>query len=79
MKKCLQKCVLESKTCAEKECRGWIEYKEDLNCSFLSIIKHKTLTLEEVAKRLDLSIVRVKQIQDKALQKLQKNRHLKGL
>jgi len=28
---------------------------------------------------LNLSIVRVKQIQDKALQKLQKKRHLKAL
>ena len=79
MKKCLQKCVLEEKTCTEKECRGWIKYEEDLNCSFLSIQKHKVLTLEQVAKRLDLSIVRVKQIQDKALQKLQKNRRLKSL
>ena len=79
MKKCLQKCVLEDRPCTQKDCRGWIEYEDDLNCSFLSIKKYKILTLEEVAKRLGLSIVRIKQIQDKALQKLQKNRHLRGL
>ena len=79
MKKCLKKCIMEDSACAEKDCRVWIDYDDDLNCSLLSIKKHKILTLEEVAKRLGLSIVRIKQIQDKALQKLQKNRHLKGL
>jgi len=79
MRKCLQECILKDKVCAQKDCRGWIEYKDDLNCSFLSIKKYKVLTLEEVAKRLNLSIVRIKQIQDKALQKLQKNRRLRGL
>ncbi len=36
------------------------------------------MTLAQTAERLGLSIVRVKQIQDKALQKLQKKRHLKA-
>jgi len=31
------------------------------------------MSLEETAKRFDLSIVRIKQIQDKAVQKLKKN------
>jgi len=50
-----------------------------LNCSLMSVQKHGPMTLEETAKRLSLSIVRVKQLQDRALQKLQKNRRLKGL
>ena len=79
MKKCLQECVLKDKSCVKKDCRTWIKYEDDFNCSLMSIKKLKVLTLEEVAQRLDLSIVRIKQIQDKALQKLQKNRHLKGL
>ena len=59
MKKCLKKCILEEEKCQQQECRGWINYGEDLNCSFLSIAKHKVLTLEQVAKRMNLSIVRV--------------------
>jgi len=79
MKECLEECLLKDKICSQKDCRSWIKYKDDFNCSLLSIKKHGNLTLEEVAHRLDLSIVRIKQIQDKALQKLQKNRHLKAL
>tara|TARA_R100000152_G_C6675360_1_gene110630 strand:+ start:100 stop:339 length:240 start_codon:yes stop_codon:yes gene_type:complete len=79
MKKCLQECVKKDKECAKKECRVWIDYKEDLNCSLMSVQKHGPMTLEETAKRLSLSIVRIKQLQDRALQKLQKNRRLKGL
>ena len=79
MKKCLQECIKKDKECAKKDCRGLVDYKEDLNCSLLSIEKHGNLTLEETAKRLKLSIVRIKQIQDRAVQKLQKNRRLKGL
>ena len=79
MRKCLQECIKKDKKCCEKECRVWIDYEKDLNCSLLSIAKHGNMTLEETAKRLGLSIVRVKQLQDRALQKLQKNRRLKGL
>ena len=56
-----------------------IDYEVDMNFSLLSVQKHGDLTLEETAKRLNLSIVRVKQLQDRAIQKLQKNRRLKVL
>jgi len=79
MKKCLEKCVKKNEKCTEKDCRVWVDYEEDLNCSLLSIERYGNLTLDETARRLNLSIVRVKQIQDRALQKLQKNRRLKGL
>jgi hypothetical protein len=78
MKKCLKECILEDKDCVEKECRSWINYEEDFNCSLCSIHKHGRMTLEQVANRLELSIVRIKQIQDKAIEKLQKKRHLKA-
>jgi hypothetical protein len=79
MKKCLKECIKKDKSCTKKDCRVWVDYEDDLNCSLLSIQKHGPMTLEETAKRLKLSIVRVKQLQDRALQKLQKNRHLRGL
>ena len=77
--KCSKYCLEEGVSCPVVECRLWIDYEKDLNCSLLSVEKHGNMTLEETAKRLNLSIVRVKQIQDRALQKLQKNRHLKAL
>ncbi len=77
MKECTRKCVANKKQCAETNCRAWIDYKKDFNCSNVAIARHGNMTLAEIAKRLDLSIVRIKQIQDKALQKLQKKRHLR--
>jgi len=78
MKECTRKCVTSKKQCAEKNCRAWIDYKKDFNCSNMAIARNGNMTLAEIAKRLNLSIVRIKQIQDKALQKLQKKRHLRS-
>ena len=78
MKKCMKKCVINNKNCLEKNCRAWIDYKKDFNCSSIAVNKYGNMTLAQIAERLDLSIVRIKQIQDKALQKLQKKRHLKA-
>ena len=77
MNKCAKECVQQDKSCHEKKCRLWIDYGEDLNCTLIATNKKNNMTLAEVAKRMNLSIVRVKQIQDKALQKLQKNSSLK--
>ena len=79
MRDCLKKCLRQNKTCEQKDCRVWVDHKDDLNCCLLSVEKYGNMTLEETAKRLNLSIVRVKQIQDAAIQKLQKNRRLKVL
>ena len=77
MNKCAKECVQQDKSCHEKKCRLWINYSKDLNCALIAANKKNNMTLAEVAKRMNLSIVRVKQIQDKALQKLQKNSSLK--
>ena len=75
--KCMEECHMAQRTCANKECRMWIDYKEDLNCALLAANKHKEMTLKEVARRLGISIGRVKQIQDAALKKIKKfNLHL---
>ena len=58
--------------CAECKCRHWINYNEDNNCCLISVDKHGTLTLREVAERLGVSYVRIKQIQDKAISKISK-------
>ena len=70
--KCLEKCIESKKPCKQSDCRHWINYKEDLNCLHESIDKHGNMTLREVADRLGVSFVRIKQIEDKAMRKLNK-------
>jgi len=50
----------------------WLDYKEDQNCTLIAVKKNGQMTLEEVGKRLDISYVRVKQIEKASLMKLQK-------
>ncbi|MEC8365086.1 MAG: sigma factor-like helix-turn-helix DNA-binding protein [Actinomycetota bacterium] len=64
MKCCEGKCT--------PECRYYIDYPEDDNCALVAIDKHGAMTLREVAKRMQISFVRVKQIEDAAMAKLAK-------
>lgn len=75
MKECSKRCKELDVSCPVKDCRMWINYEEDLNCVLIAIDDHKKdgMTLDETSKRLGISIVRVKQIQDKAVAKLKKN------
>ena len=68
--KCIDEINKTQQVCNNKECRQWIDYREDQNCVSIAVGKHGRMTLREVAKRLGVSYVRVKQIQDKALKKL---------
>ena len=72
---CAKECLERQRCCIEKKCRLWIDYKQDLNCTSIAIKKNPEMTLSEVSKRLNVSLVRIKQIQDKALQKLKKIYH----
>ena len=74
---CVKLCSKYKVGCPNKSCSMWIDYKNDLNCTLLAVESNKEMTLNEIAKRLKLSIVRVKQIQDAALQKLSKKSTLK--
>jgi DNA-directed RNA polymerase specialized sigma subunit len=77
MNKCAVECLTKNSRCDKEKCRMWVDYKEDLNCALVTVYNNKgPMSLEKVAKRFDLSIVRIKQIQDKALQKLKKNNPL---
>jgi|TARA_R110000824_G_scaffold43779_2_gene127805 hypothetical protein len=68
--KCLEECKKNNSPCRNKDCRLWVNYKEDLNCVDNTVSKHGPLTLRETAKRLHVSFVRIKQIEDKAMKKL---------
>tara|TARA_Y100000592_G_scaffold99255_1_gene174641 strand:+ start:12577 stop:12807 length:231 start_codon:yes stop_codon:yes gene_type:complete len=58
--------------CSKENCRYWIDYPEDNNCVLEAVRKHGNLTLDECAKRLKISLVRVSQIEKQALKKLYK-------
>ncbi len=60
--------------CKKSDCRLWIDYPEDRNCTNVAVYEHGPLTLAEVAKREGLSLSRIKQIEDSALKKLKKNK-----
>jgi hypothetical protein len=65
-------------SCTKKDCRYWIDYENDMNCTIIAIHKNgcKPMTLREVGERIGVSFVRVKQIEDKIVKKLAKKKHL---
>ena len=73
MKICAEVCNKDNKCCDNKECRMWIDYEEDLNCTEIAIKKNGSMTLKQVGDRLGISYVRVTQIEKDALKKVQKN------
>jgi|TARA_Y100000310_G_scaffold338426_1_gene428055 DNA-directed RNA polymerase sigma subunit (sigma70/sigma32) len=72
MRDCAKECYLAKTSCKNRECRLFIEYEEDLNCTILAVKKHGPMTLEEIGKRHGVSTVRIKQIVDATLLKLKK-------
>ena len=49
-----------------------MDHKGDLNCSLIAIKRNGPMTLHQVGERLNLSYVRIKQIQDNAIEKIDK-------
>ena len=72
MKGCLEICKQYKCSCPIKECKSWIDYKEEYNCMYEAIARNGAMTLREIAERMGVSFVRIKQIEDKALLKLSK-------
>jgi len=70
MRSCKIATVMKNEACDQCKCRLWIDYEEDLNCTLIAAEKNGPLNLREIAERLGISFVRVKQIQDSALCKL---------
>ena len=70
--KCFKQCESANESCKEKGCRLWIDYDDDLNCTMVAVNNHPNsrMTLREVADRIGVSFVRIKQIEEKALNKL---------
>ena len=70
---CVKTCEETGVACQNTTCRYWMDYPDDLNCCIVCVHNCGSLTLKEVANRLGLSHVRIKQIQDKAMLKINKN------
>ena len=72
LRQCSRKCIQLEVTCPNKECRLWIDYKDEYNCTLISIHENGPMTLRQVGERLGISFARVKQIETRALEKLKK-------
>lgn len=64
MRECAKTCVKHKVTCPVEDCRLWIDYDEDLNCTDIAVAKHGKMTLREISERIGVSFVRIKQIED---------------
>jgi hypothetical protein len=74
MRECSEACLKWSEPCPKEnsECRYWIDYPDDFNCTFIAVEKNGPMTLRAVAAREGISHVRVSQIEDKILPKLRR-------
>ncbi len=79
LRECSRECMRKEKNCNEKECKYWINFPADRNCTLVAIYEHGKMTLREVAERLGISFARVKQIESQALIKIKKRCINKGI
>ena len=64
MKECTKKCLEHDVSCPIEDCRLWIDFDEDLNCTEIAVAKNGRMTLRQVSERIGVSFVRIKQIED---------------
>jgi len=69
---CYNECKIKKRCCEVKDCRLWIDFPEDLNCTEIAVQKNDNMVLREVAARLHLTPSRIKQIESKALANVSK-------
>lgn len=79
LRECARTCRKLKTECPHKECKHWIDYRLDYNCTLIAVYTHGSLTLREVAERLKISFARVKQIETAALAKLKKKKLVRSL
>ena len=69
---CSRLCIKKDICCENDECKLWINYKDEHNCTLISIYENGCMTLRQAAERLGISFARVKQIETQALEKIRK-------
>ena len=72
LRACSRVCMQKQKQCTETECRMWVNFPKEYNCCLISIYENGCMTLREVGERLGISFARVKQIEEKALNKIRR-------
>jgi cobalamin biosynthesis protein CbiG len=70
--KCYDKCKIDKSICQVRNCRLWIDYPKDLNCTEIAVQKNDKMVFREIGERLNLTPSRVKQIETHSLKKLNK-------
>lgn len=72
--KCSKLCRELKVSCPVKECRYWLDYPEDYNCTFVAVSKNENgMILAEVGKRIHVTAARAKQIESEAIAKITSN------
>jgi hypothetical protein len=72
MRKCSLRCVELKTECPNEDCRYWVSHQDSLNCTFVAIENNGDMDLRTVGDIMGVSFVRIKQIQDKAVIKINK-------
>lgn len=74
MRECSKTCVKWDEPCPKEnsDCRYWVNYADDLNCTFIGIERNGPMSLRDIAKREGISHVRVSQIEEKVTALLRK-------
>ena len=70
---CSRMCLKKNIECQNDECKYWIDFNEESNCTLIAIYKNGQMTLRQIGDRLGISFARVKQIETEALRKIKKN------
>lgn len=77
---CLNACKSLNVSCPNMDCRNWINYESELNCTLRTVElaqeNNISLTLRDVSQRIGCSFVRVKQIEEEALKKINKSKNI---
>jgi hypothetical protein len=69
---CSRKCMELDTCCPNEDCKYWIDYEDENNCTLVSIFQNGPMTLRQVGERNRLSFARIKQIETRALNKIKK-------
>ena len=73
---CSKLCMSKGIGCPIDGCRYWIDYEKENNCSLVTVELNGPMNLVDVAERLNISFVRVSQIENKVKKKLRSNKEL---
>lgn len=72
LRPCARKCIELKLGCPNTECRLWIDYPSENNCTLVSVYENGNMTLRQVGERIGISFARVKQLEQRALIKMRR-------